>query len=85
MKYLIPVPIDEDLTKVVKISSNLCEEDRWYLTSFLQANADVFTWSASNIPGIDPEVIVHQLNVDLKNHSIKQKKCSLASEGQKAI
>ena len=37
------------------------------------------------MPAIDLEVIVHQLNVDLKHRPIKQKKRSFASERPKAI
>ena len=85
MQNLIPVPIDRDPSKVVKISSNLCEEERWHLTSFLQANVDVFAWSAFDMSGINPEVIVHQLNVDIKHRLDKQKKHSFALEQQKAI
>ena len=85
MEDLILVLIDEDPSKVVRIDSNLCDEDRRHLTSFLQANADIFAWSAFNMPGIDLEVIIHQLNVDPKHRSIKQKKCSFAPKQQKTI
>ena len=83
MEDLIPVPIDEDPNKVMKIGSNLCEKDRQHLISLLHINVDVFAWSTSNIPSIDPEVIVYQLNVDPKHCSVKQKKRSFALEQQK--
>ena len=76
----ISVPIDKDPSKIVKIGLNLREKDHRHLTSFLQANADVFAWSASDMSGIDLEVIVYQLNVDTKHYSIRQKKHSFASE-----
>ncbi|XP_073103343.1 uncharacterized protein [Elaeis guineensis] len=44
------MPIDEDPNKVVKIDLNLCEEDRHHLISFLHANADVYAWSAFDMP-----------------------------------
>ena len=72
---LISIPIGEDPNNMVLVGSNLCEEDRQHLISFLRANADVFA-----MPGIDPEVIVHRLNVDTKYCPIRQKKCSFAPE-----
>ena len=36
---------------------------RQALTAFLRDNQDVFTWSHEDIPGIDPSIIVHKLNV----------------------
>ena len=81
VKDLIPMPVDEvDPNKVVKIASNLYEEVRQHLTSFLRANIDVFAWSASDMPGIDPKIVVHRLNVDMKYHSIRQKKCNFGPE-----
>ena len=35
VEELISVPIKDDLNRVVKISSNLCEEDHQHLISFL--------------------------------------------------
>ena len=31
---------------------------------FLLQNMDVFAWSPYEVPGVDPEFIVHKLNVD---------------------
>ena len=85
MEDLILVPIDEDPDKVVKLNSNLCEEDRQVLISFLRTNDDIFAWLTSNMSSIDPKVIVHQLNVDPKHRSVRQKKRSFVPERQKAI
>lgn len=64
-----------DLDKVTK---------KW-LTSFLSENIDVFAWSTMNMIGIDPDVIVHRLNIDLTYHPVKQKKQGFALECRKAI
>ena len=37
---------------------------RQYLTGFLRMNQDVFAWSHEEMPGIDPSIIVHRLNVN---------------------
>ena len=34
------------------------------LASFLKMNQDVFAWSHDDMPGIDPSIIVHRLNVN---------------------
>ena len=39
--------------------------DKIKILLFLIQNVDVFAWSPYEIPGVDPELIVHKLNVDL--------------------
>ena len=58
---------------------------RQTLTAFLRDNQDVFTWSHEDIPGIDPLVIVHRLNVSPSFSPIRQKKRVFAQERDKAI
>ena len=36
---------------------------RQALTTFLRENQDVFTWSHEDMPGIDPSIIIHRMNV----------------------
>ena len=48
----------------------ICQE----LITFLRGNRDVFTWSYEDMPGIDPSVMVHRLNVSPDFPSIRQKK-----------
>ena len=55
------------------------------LTGFLRINQDVFAWSHEDMPGIDPSVIVHRLNVNLASSPIRQKKRVFAQERDKAI
>ena len=40
---------------------------------FLLQNVDVFAWSPYEVPGVDPEFIVHKLNVDPSFPPKKQK------------
>ena len=35
------------------------------LTSFLRKNQDIFTWNHEDMPGINPSVMAHRLNVSL--------------------
>ena len=36
---------------------------RQALTTFLKTNQDVFTWSHKDMPGINPSIMVHKLNI----------------------
>ena len=47
---------------------------RQALAAFLRMNQDVFAWSHEDMPGIDPSVIVHRLNVNPTSLPIRQKK-----------
>ena len=58
---------------------------RQALASFLKMNQDVFAWSHDDMPGIDPSVIVHRLNVNPTSSPIRQKKRVFAPERDKAI
>ena len=44
------------------------------LTTFLKENQDVFAWSHKDMPGIDPSVMVHRLNVSPSFPPFHQKK-----------
>ena len=55
------------------------------LTAFLKDNQDMFAWSHEDIPGIDPSIIVHKLNVSLSFPPVRQKKRVFAQERDKPI
>ena len=58
---------------------------RQTLTTVLRDNQDVFAWSHKDIPGIDPSIIVHRLNVSPSFSPIWQKKQVFAQEWDKTI
>ena len=75
MDRLLQWPLDTRLLKeTVKIRSKLSRQESTKLKEALKQNMDVFTWSAQDIPGVSPEVIIHRLNVDLTYHTVKQKR-----------
>ena len=53
--------------------------------TFLRNNQDVFALSHEDMPGIDPSVMVHRLNVSPSFPPIRQKKRVFAQERDKAI
>ena len=83
---LIPILLEDgNKEHTVQIRSNLDQVTKELLTLLLQRNADIFTWTPMDLPGINPSVMVHSLNVDPKYHPFKQKKRSFAPKRQKAI
>ena len=83
---MVSIPLaPEDPGKVTFIGATLEEPLRGKLVKFLQENSDVFAWSATDMPGIDPELITHKLNVDPNRKIVKQKKRSFSPERQEAI
>jgi len=45
------------------------------LVDFLRANADVFAWSPSDMPGIPREVAEHSLDIEAGSKPVKQRLC----------
>ena len=61
---LIKVKILPDTNKYFQVGASMKDEDRVQVLLFLTQKIDVFTWSPYEVPEIDPEFIVHKLNVD---------------------
>ncbi|XP_028069020.1 uncharacterized protein LOC114271605 [Camellia sinensis] len=59
--------------------------NRQQLISFLLGNLDVFAWSLYEMPGVDPSVSQHRLNVDPKCKPIIQKSRRSAAEHTTAV
>ena len=58
---------------------------RQALTAFLRDNQDVFAWNHEDMPGIEPSIIVHKLNVLPSFPPIRQKKRVFAQERDRDI
>ncbi|GAV83659.1 hypothetical protein CFOL_v3_27105 [Cephalotus follicularis] len=62
---VIQVPLEEGNTeRVIQVGSQLGEVEKGELITFLQNNRDVFSWSAEEVPGINPDAMVHKLSMD---------------------
>ena len=59
--------------------------DKIKMLLFLIQNVDVFTRSPYEVPGVDPEFIVHKLNVDPLFPPKKQKPRRSAKEHVEAV
>ena len=77
---LIRVKILPDVDQYLQIGASMRDGDKVEILSFLIQNVDVFAWSLYEVPGVDPEFIVHKLNVDLSFPPKKQKPRRSAKE-----
>ena len=67
--------LDENNHKrCTRVGADLEEKIKQDLVQFLKRNIDVFAWSHENIPGLDPSVITHRLNVCPSSKPVRQKK-----------
>ena len=55
------------------------------LVDFLRANADMFAWSPSDMPGIPREVVEHSLEIRAGSKPVKQRLCRFDEEKCKII
>ncbi|KAL5578025.1 hypothetical protein UlMin_019724 [Ulmus minor] len=81
VEELEEIPLfEDDPTKTCKIGSSLTRQLRTDLINFLRDHHDVFAWSHEDMPGIDPKVIVHRLNIDPSFRPVKQKQRTFNAE-----
>ncbi|KAL5565596.1 hypothetical protein UlMin_028760 [Ulmus minor] len=86
VEELTEVPLfDDEPEKTCKIGSALTGQFKEDLIIFLREHRDVFAWSYEDMPGIDPNVIVHRLNIDPNFKPIKQKRRTFNAERYMAI
>ena len=86
VEKLEEIPLDNsDLDRTTKIKTLANPAIRQELITFLRSNRDVFAWSHDDMPGIDPSVMVHRLNVSPSFPPVRQKKRVFAPERDQAI
>ena len=76
---------DEKPDKTTNIGTKMDRRKRKVIIEFLKDNIDVFAWTHEDMPGIDPSVISHKLNVDSSMCPIKQKTRVFAPNRNQAI
>ena len=76
---------EDDPEKHIRIGVDLVEKIKKDLILFIRENIDVFDWSHEDMPGINPSVITHRLNVYPSSKPVQQKKKVFAPERDNAI
>lgn len=71
--------------KKVTIGTEMEVEERCNLISLLRENSDVFAYEAQDMPGIDPSLISHQLNVLPHAKPVQQRRRNFSADKNKAV
>jgi hypothetical protein len=67
------IQVSVDSSQTTHIAGNLEDKYELALVAFLQANADVFTWELSQMPGIPREVMEHHMKIHPDAKPVSQK------------
>nr|XP_027103133.1 uncharacterized protein LOC113724429 [Coffea arabica] len=83
---LAELPVHPDRPeRTVKVGTCLDELTRSSLESLLEEYAEIFPWSADDMPGIPTELAVHRLHVDPNVSPVRQKKRNFAPERKEVV
>ena len=83
---LVPYHLDpEHLERTVMLGSKLVPGTQAEIEQTLREHKNVFAWSHEDMPGIDPAVMCHQLNIDMKHWPVIQKRRAFNPESYEAI
>ena len=86
IERLEEIPLDSSrLDKTMRIGILASPTVRLAFVAFLKKNQDVFAWSHEDMPGIDPSVMVHRLNVSPSFPPVRQKKRVFTQERDQTI
>ena len=85
IEQLIKVKILPDVDRYFQVGECITNEDKVEMLLFLMQNVDVFAWSPYEVPRVNPEFIIHKLNVDPSFPPKKQKPRRSAKEHVEAV
>ena len=54
---------DPNIPRTTSINANLSQLEKNQLVALLKEYADVFAWEYNEMPGLDPNLVAHALNV----------------------
>jgi len=60
--------------KTFKLSRSLDQEEQNQVAEVISRHLDAFAWSASDMPGIDPDFLCHRLTMDPKVRPVRQRR-----------
>ncbi|XP_072094204.1 uncharacterized protein [Arachis hypogaea] len=78
------VYFNNDFNKFTYVGTSLNVSELQAITIFLQEHADLFAWTPSDMPGIDPQIISHKLAINPEIRPVQQKKRRLGDEKRRA-
>ncbi|XP_016165024.1 uncharacterized protein LOC107607607 [Arachis ipaensis] len=78
------VQLDDNVNHYTYISSSLLSGTKQKITTLLRQNANLFAWTPADMPGIDPGLICHKLQIDPRARPVSQKKRNMGDEKRTA-
>lgn len=75
----------DDSEKTTLVGTELPEPEKIKIVEPLRENKSKFAWTSADIPGLDPGVAVHKLNIDPYEKKVVLKKRVFTLKRQKAI
>ncbi|KAK2383691.1 hypothetical protein QL285_071117 [Trifolium repens] len=79
------IPLGEDPSKGIKIGADLPDLVKRQLEACLKEHAELFAWSAVEMPSIDPKVACHQLTIDPRARAVVQRRRKQSPEKAEAV
>ena len=76
---------NEDIPKPIFISESLSPSDKEDLIRLIQGYIELFVWNYDDMPGLDPQVAMHRLNINPNAKPVKQQQRRFRSEIIEAI
>jgi len=73
-------PLELPIGHSINLGTGLNSNERAIITPILVNNKDLFAWSATDLPGVDPLVASHKLSIYKEARYISLKKCKLGEE-----
>ncbi|XP_020216893.1 uncharacterized protein LOC109800524 [Cajanus cajan] len=81
---LVSFELGRTLEQVTHMGSQLNKDDSNQVKRTVRDNKDLFAWTASDMPGIDPKFLCHRLAVCRDARPVAQKKRKMGDEKRKA-
>jgi len=74
-----PQPVDNMVKrqiggKIFKLGRLLSQEEQDEVAAVISRHLDAFAWTASDMPGIDPDFLCHHLTMDAKVRPVRQRR-----------
>ncbi|VVA31952.1 PREDICTED: retrotransposon, partial [Prunus dulcis] len=76
---------DPVVQRPISISIHLTKEEKEVLVPLLKEFRDVFAWSYEEMPGLDPNLVSHTLNIELGTRPVVQPRRNFHPKVEKQI
>nr|KYP39650.1 Transposon Ty3-I Gag-Pol polyprotein [Cajanus cajan] len=80
-----PLQIGSISSQVTYIDAGTSENDRSVLSEVIIRNKDLFAWTPSDMPGIDPNFMCHKLSICANARPVAQRKRKMGTDRKLAV